>query len=186
MPRPSYKWIIADTHWFHDAICRDDFESRPTDHMEQLIDNCRKVIAPQDELIHLGDVIFYKADMLAELLDLIHCSCKTLVMGNHDKKSRHWYMSNGFDFVCDMFTLDDVIFTHRPLETVPAIHVVGQMPRPMLNVHGHWHGWLKRGDGIPDWYNLRRHYLVSLETNGYKPERLDLVRAQWQTLLNTP
>lgn len=168
--RPAYTWILSDTHWHHDAICRPDFESRPADHLEVTLANCRRLIAKQDELIHLGDVIFYKNERLKEYLGSIECLRKILVRGNHDKKSRHWYESNGFDFACDRIDLSNcqgitATLTHIPLPEVPPGHI---------NIHGHWHSMGER-TGYPYWWGRQTHYLVALEINGYKPERLDSI-----------
>ena len=51
-------WIIADTHFYHENIIK--FENRPLDNVEQIIANWNKVVADEDLVIHLGDVIFGK------------------------------------------------------------------------------------------------------------------------------
>lgn len=154
--RPAKTWLIADTHFYHDKIM--EYESRPADYVERIIANCRRLICPQDLLIHLGDVIFYKMTELKGILDSFPCR-KVLTRGNHDRKSDGWYMRNGFDFICDEFRSGEIRFTHIP--------VAGSAE---LNVHGHWH--TSRHREKPDWWTPATHRLVCLETNGYTPEEL--------------
>lgn len=163
MPRPAFTWVLTDTHWFHDAICKPDFENRPVDHMDRVVRACKHLVKPQDLLIHLGDVIFYRHEVLKPTLDSFPCR-KVLTMGNHDRKSRGWYLRNGFDFVCDAFILDDVCFQHIP----------SRDRRAPMTVHGHWHG----GREIPDWWSPERYRLISLEIDGYAPQRLERVLAR--------
>ena len=155
MPRPSIRWVISDTHFYHDAMV--ELCQRPVDFNERILKACRYVIAPQDLLIHLGDVIFYKYHTLKDLLDSIPCR-KVLTLGNHDRRGSGWYSRNGFDFVCDAFTLDDILFSHKPMPFDPQ--------QIRLNIHGHLHNTDHRAK--PDWYT-DRHHLISLEQTGYKP-----------------
>ena len=53
-----------------------------------------------------------------------------------------------------------VVFSHKPLED-------GLYD---LNIHGHLHEGL-----IPDYANNSKHYLISLELNGYKAESLNSI-----------
>jgi calcineurin-like phosphoesterase family protein len=156
MPRPVKTWVISDTHFHHDMLVR--VGMRPADHAEKLLANCRRLVAAQDTLIHLGDVIFYHYPRLPDLLRPIP-GRKVLVMGNHDRKSRNWYQRNGFDFVCDALVLGKVYLTHKPVATLP--------PGCLVNVHGHLH------DRVPPPFPHCR--LVALELNGYMPVELSEV-----------
>ena len=153
--RPPVTWLIADTHWYHAAIV--DMGARPADHMERTVAAMRRVIMPQDVLIHLGDVIFYQHSALKPIMDSV-AGRKVLVLGNHDNKSPNWYRNNGFDFVVETFALNGVLYTHRPCGQVPADHI---------NIHGHLHQGTHRK--YPDWYDRTVHRLLSLEDVGYQP-----------------
>lgn len=164
MPRPSITWVITDTHFHHDNIITAC--NRPVNHSELIIANCKHLCAPQDLLIHLGDVIFYDYPNLKYMLDKIDCK-KVLVLGNHDRKSKNWYRNNGFEFVCDSFTYDDIIFSHKPLEVFPS--------GVTFNVHGHWHNLLDQPDeelNLPKWWSPKTHYLLAIEHTNYKPIKL--------------
>ena len=168
MPRPSKTWVISDTHFYHEACV--EFCNRPVDFTEQTLKNMRRVIAAQDTLIHLGDVIFYRYSTLALMLARVPGK-KILVMGNHDRKSVGWYMSNGFDFAADMIVRDDVIFTHRPLRDFPS--------GVNINVHGHLHNTGHRP--TEEWYDPGgRHRLFVLEHH-YKPIELNSFLEQTKT-----
>ena len=163
MPRPAKTWVITDTHFFHEdiiAAC-----GRPLDFQQQILRNCRQLVAAQDTLIHLGDVIFYEYPRLPELLDFP--GRKILVQGNHDRKPRGWYERNGFDFACDALVLGDVLFSHQPRHLTPDIR---------WNLHGHWHNL---PNTLPDFYTTG-HQLLALEYTGYGPVELQDILPQAQ------
>lgn len=156
--RPAYTWLIADTHLNHDAIC--EYAGRPLDHGDRLRAACRRLIAAQDTLIHLGDVIFYHAETLADWLAGIPATIKILVRGNHDKShSDVWFQRAGFSTVCDGMIYKGCLLTHAP---------VRDMCFP-LNIHGHWHSM----PDVPEWYDLARYFRVSMEWQDYTPIRFD-------------
>lgn len=141
-------WVITDTHFYHAAmvyLCH-----RPDDFGEQIIANWKRLVQPEDTVIHLGDVAW--KDITINKLP----GRKILVRGNHDSKTDTWYMENGFDFVCNSFTLNrygvNALFTHKP----ELFHSYD------INICGHTHGLLKINSpcAILD---------LSLEKYGYKP-----------------
>ncbi len=98
----------------------------------------------------------------------INCFRKILVRGNHDSKTTAWYMSNGWDFVCDSFTLNyagkEILFTHEPVKDTSC-----------LNIHGHMHTVDRvREDKDYSWRD-ENHRLVSMEHQGYNPILLDKI-----------
>jgi len=127
-------YVIADTHFFHDNII--DYCKRPfkdsTQMNKTLITNWNSTVQKEDLVIVLGDIAFSRsAPQLAEILKSLN-GTKVLVRGNHDKRSRHWYLTNGFVFVCDSFTFNDIIFTHKPVSLDILVKFT-------LNIHGHIH-----------------------------------------------
>lgn len=144
-------WIISDTHFGHDKIY--DFAQRPKDFEQRIIKNWKKNIKENDLVIHLGDIAWKKSSYtIIKSLP----GRKILVRGNHDYNSLKWYMENGFDFACDRYemTIDGFhfVFTHIPLSSKSFAGV---------NVHGHLHNMKNN-------YNDNKHYLISLEKDGYK------------------
>lgn len=159
MPRPTIDWLITDTHWNHDFMVKC---GRPLDFGEQLIKNMRHLIAPHDTLYHLGDVIFYDYSFLKSIMDSIP-GRKILLMGNHDRKTKNWYVTRGgFQCAADMIVLDDIMLSHKPIERLPS--------GVRLNVHGHWHDVHRER---PEWYSETTHRLLSVEATKYKPVKLE-------------
>jgi len=161
MARVPIDWIITDTHFNHKYVVEEG--GRPLDHSEQLIQNCKRLIAAQDTTYHLGDVIFNRMSMLKEMLDVIP-GRKILVRGNHDHKTNGWYERNGFHFVADYITLGNVILSHKPLERFPD--------GAEYNIHGHQHNDAHRLAESSHYYDTRRHFKLALEDVGYKPVQM--------------
>lgn len=159
MPRPSIKWLITDTHFNHDAMVT--MCGRPPNFKDLIIKNLRHNLAEQDMLIHLGDVIFYQYDTLKEILDSIP-GTKILAMGNHDRRSAGWYMRHGFHFAAEMFQIDDIVFSHKPIYPLPS--------SVRLNIHGHWHNTMHHG--LPDFYDPNKYRLLAIENTNYMPVKL--------------
>jgi calcineurin-like phosphoesterase family protein len=143
--------VIADTHFGHRRLIEKGY--RPADFEDRIIDRWTQLVTAEDLVIHLGDLAFSRAATWSwSLLP----GRKVLVRGNHDNHSATWYMERGFAFACDMFELGKIIFTHAPLEVIPA-HV-------NFNLHGHLH----TGEHRP-FEPGPKHRLISLERSDYAP-----------------
>lgn len=131
-------WIIADTHFYHENIKR--YQGRPDNFNEQIISNWNKLVAYDDLVIHLGDVIFglNKEKTLPSLMATLPGK-KVLCRGNHDPQPSEWYMERGFDFVCDYYVYKDIALSHAPLTPLPPQSLVGDRRLVRLNIHGHFH-----------------------------------------------
>ena len=171
-------WLTTDTHLGHVNMVK--YCGRPPEHSEIILTNLREMLKAGDILIHLGDVCIgrdeYWNTYLQTLLPSIR---KILVRGNHDKKSDNWYLSHGWDFVCESFSDHYygryVTFSHEPIPNIQN-----------LNIHGHFHNNLeriKRREWIlPEeeernrvalaGFNLN-HRLLAIEFTDYKPVLLD-------------
>lgn len=160
MPRSPIYWVISDTHFYHPNII--NYENRPVGFEEKIIKNLQRLLVPQDTLIHLGDVIFYRYTELKSILDSFP-GRKILTLGNHDKRNPGWYMRNGFDFAADVIQMGKVIFSHKPLEFFPD--------NAEINVHGHLHSTGHRP--TESWWDPGgKHRLFILEHH-YRPIPLD-------------
>jgi len=154
-------YIITDTHFNHENIKKycyrpDDFEIQIQQSLERL--------TKEDTLIHLGDICMGK-DLECHEKYIIPLPCKKiLVKGNHDKKTKTWYLNYGWNEVHDSYivTMDDgkrILLSHEPIKNLENIS---------YNFHGHWHAKTKiEPERLPFPYT-KKHIRVSLEWNGYQ------------------
>lgn len=156
-------YLISDTHWFHDEMSKS--HSRPENFMDLTLMWWKNTIKETDIVFHLGDVILYRYNILKDILDQLPGE-KILVRGNHDKKSNHWYMNNGFSFSCELFAQGDILFTHERVK-------LGRNSPFNLNIHGHTHtnvyDFIQNFSSDQELY----HRLFSLEFEQYKPVNLE-------------
>jgi calcineurin-like phosphoesterase family protein len=146
--------------------------------MNLIVKNHKRLIAPQDILINLGDIIFYNSTNLAGYLKQLPCR-HILVRGNHDKKSDGWFINQGFSMVCEMLVMKGVLLSHHPVETP-------QLPKDIkLTINGHLHTHCPKGqvatriEGSPV-----VRYTMSLEYHNYTPINLNSLISQFVD--NTP
>ena len=165
-------YVIADTHFNHGNIikyCGRPFKNE-SDMNESLIRRWNGTVTNSDIVIHLGDFAFHKdSKAIANYCKRLN-GRKILVRGNHDRKSLSWYLNNGFDFVCDSFTIGDILFTHRP----QPIKRFLLMPYK-LNVHGHIHEKTILSKGLL--------HNVSVEVTDYYPINLDVILNKYKLKL---
>jgi len=163
-------YVISDSHLGHNKII--SLCGRPGN-FEQLIFDSFSEIEDNSLLIHLGDFCFKDLKNWHNLLKEFNFR-KVLVKGNHDQKSKMWYMENGWDLCVDMFAWrmngKRFLFSHKPL-------CIGENE---YNIHGHLHFPVSESEGFRfDGTDLRcltkHHYLVSSELLNYKPILLDKI-----------
>lgn len=158
--------IISDTHFGHKAL-KKRIGSRPSNFEEMIIRNWNRMVAPEDMIIHLGDLFIGNQSIWLETAAKLNGN-KILVKGNHDERSYSWYMNKGFNFCCESFTWNlfgyNIMFTHKPVAE-------GDFD---INIHGHLHDGRHR-----DMTTDERHILISLEKNGYQPQLLNTLVRKW-------
>lgn len=153
---PSRTFVTSDSHLGHSNILK--HTRRPADADERILSNWRRLIQPQDMVIHLGDVCWGKYK-LEEALPYLP-GHKILVRGNHDGKSTSYYLRCGFSGVFDALILNRIYLTHRPSPTLPEGCDV--------NIHGHLH------NSVPVDHKEYPHcQLYSLEYENYEPRLLE-------------
>ena len=82
-------------------------------------------------MIHLGDVFIGKKEGWFEILPHL-TGRKVLVVGNHDRHSCVWWMTQGgFDWACESMILRRAYLTHKPARELP--------PNADINIFGHLH-----------------------------------------------
>jgi len=140
------RWFTSDHHWGHRNILRYCAETRPFESVEemnaQLIHRWNERVAPDDEVILVGDV-FCSRRMTREervgILRMLH-GRKVLVRGNHDDHLDN-FTEAGFTGIHDHLVIDDgILVIHRAciLEHVQERGLARQL-NPHLVIHGHTH-----------------------------------------------
>lgn len=150
-------FLTTDTHFSHSKMV--DYCHRPIDYQEKLKKGL-DALKSTDTLYHLGDVCFGNHEEDHKRYIQTIKAKKILIRGNHDNKSDHWYLSHGWDFVCERLTNTyygvRVCFSHRPLPWDGDFDI---------NIHGHLHNLSHRPEERTNVLN----YLISLERMGYTP-----------------
>ena len=169
-------WLITDTHWNADFTREiPDITGvpvhrnfRPENYGELLVASCRKKMASQDILIHMGDVINDRPGELSDILSKIPSMTKILIRGNHDKKNDTWYLNKGFDLVCDQMVKENILLSHIPVPVPENIK---------YNIHGHFHDndlehCFRCEPYIREFYGPK-HKLLAMEYTNYSPVLFD-------------
>lgn len=161
-------WLISDTHFGHKNIVK--YCERPENHNELMVANWQKLVAPEDRIIHLGDVFMGKESK--EFASAIFPALpgeKSLILGNHDHETKKFYEGLGF-YVCEHYKvwvphdyakMGSVVMTHYPL--------CRDYPTWKVNIHGHIHNQ-GYAPGTP---RKRRYVNVSVEVTDYAPVLLE-------------
>lgn len=127
-------WVTSDTHWFHNAII--DFADRPMDHNELMVRNWRELVKPDDQILHLGDLVLGSTEKFDKIAPLL-TGRKYLKRGNHDHKKLAWYRKRGFLSADKTWPVVyrgfNIHFSH-----FPQPKIVKKDPMA-INVHGHIH-----------------------------------------------
>lgn len=164
-------WVLADPHFGHTKLVVDGF--RPKGYSDKILINLSRMLKPEDILICLGDVCFENSKMWHKRLSEIKCK-KWLLRGNHDSQTLTWYITHGWDFVADRFSMHmfskKILFSHKPKEDLLGNSFD-------INIHGHFHkfGLDRVKEMEPELYKILtpKHCLVSLEDSHYQPVTLE-------------
>lgn len=181
-----YDWIISDTHWNHVNIV--EYAGRPANHNELMQQNWRKLVRPDDTVLHLGDVLMGRKELWKTMPGWLPGKV-TVIEGNHDHYHKLEFMHDewgwrinaitGISFSSGPAILNlnyrdyDIIFTHEPFMSVQdsrstnnTDRVYSRLPEKTINVHGHIHE-------KPE-HDLQR-INVSVERIQYQPVNLKLL-----------
>jgi calcineurin-like phosphoesterase family protein len=129
-------YLLADTHFGHTNL----IESGEI--TEEQIGKCIEslnLIDPNDYLIHLGDVALSN-EIIWNTKFKHYPFRKTLIRGNHDTKGFFWYITHGWDMVCDSLTINkygyNLILTHTPKKHVKEgdVNICGHMHYKELHI----------------------------------------------------
>lgn len=164
------QWIITDTHFNHDNII--EYEIRPENFNELIIENWKSLVSDKDIIYHLGDVIFKRQGTLGEILEQLP-GRKILLRGNHDMNKTQWYINKGFESVQNyLITLDGFLLSHHPMN----FSEIDSEIEIKYNIHGHFHRKNRdeidrSAEGYP--FYSEKHLLLSIEEENYKPVLID-------------
>lgn len=123
-------WIATDLHLYNvENDPRHPFRTQRN--LGNLADNYGSDIQDDDLLIFLGDLYDPTTGDAEKVSSIIHNIKGTKIMcrGNHDTESKDFYRELGFDAVCDILRIHNLIFSHKPVRVNPD----------ELNIHGHLH-----------------------------------------------
>ena len=159
--------FTADTHFGHGGalgLYRRPFAS-VAEMDAALIDRWNRVVAPTDDLYHLGDfAVKQKPERIEALLKALH-GRKHLVTGNNDREPT--LQASGWASVQPYLELDAdgvrLVLCHYALRTWR------DMAKGAVNLHGHSHGRLKP---------LARQYDVGVDACDYQPVLLARLAAR--------
>lgn len=166
----SNTWLISDTHFNHAGILTfKDYDGnpvRPFDTVEQMndcmMDNWNDVVAPNDTIIHCGDVMFGidKVEWLEANFAKLPGK-KKLILGNHDNVK---YLLPFFKDIQLWYNYPSIVLTHMPLHSQTLSETMRWDGISPLNIHGHIHT-----NPSPD----GPYKCVCVEQTDYKPVNLD-------------
>lgn len=123
-------WIATDLHLYN--VENDHHHPYRTQrNLGNLADNYGSDIQNDDLLIFLGDLYDPATGDAEKVSSIIHNIKGTKIMcrGNHDTESKDFYRELGFDAVCDILRIHNLVFSHKPVRVNPD----------ELNIHGHLH-----------------------------------------------
>ena len=159
-------YIISDTHFNHNKPMI-EWCGRPENFNELLWKGLEQL--PSDcLLLHLGDICIGGDQEVHERLAKLPYK-KILVKGNHDSKSNAWYLSHGWDFVCeefkDTYFGKNILFSHMP-KVWDGIYDI--------DIHGHFHNSDHRIQE-PELFKIKNGYqkLYAPEYQHYLPVNLE-------------
>jgi calcineurin-like phosphoesterase family protein len=166
----SKTWLVSDTHFGHKGVCEflrsdDKTKLRPWDNPDEMDEAMIKmwndVVAPEDRVWHLGDVVINR-----KALKTIN-GRKKLIMGNHDIFRASEYLEY-FEDVKSFHKLDGYTLTHIPLHP----DSVGRWAKG--NIHGHLHSNnVMKIDQYNQLVRDERYICVCVEQIGFKPIDFD-------------
>lgn len=167
-------FVTSDLHFFHANII--ELCKRPFTNVEImnecLIENWNAKVEKDDLVIYCGDFALCAADNFDSVIHRLN-GRKVLVKGNHDSRSNKFYLDNNrFAFVCDYFSMKNILFTHRPIEYQS---ICDSKWTESINAHGHIHN--SRSEIIKKYeISDQKLFNVSCEVHDYFPITLEEIK----------
>jgi len=165
----SDTYIISDTHFGHKNIVR--YCSRPLNHEEVILHNWKMEVGANDEVLHLGDVMFAQVDDWVDALKDMPGRMK-LIKGNHDhsKTVKKMKKEVGVEVIkpfVQRFGDFNFLFSHHPGERVEEDWDI--------NIHGHIHNNPLNFEYPRKLDETKLYINVSVEVMAYRPVKLSTI-----------
>lgn len=128
------RFVIGDHHFGHANIIQ--YESRPFKDVREMdahmIQCWNGAVCSDDTVFVLGDFTFYPKDVTTKIMQQLR-GRKILILGNHDTRSRKFYLDAGFEQVIPYPIIVDGfwILSHE--------EVYLNVGMPYVNIHAHRH-----------------------------------------------
>lgn len=138
-----YFW--SDTHFFHKNICK--YSNRPFSSVEEmneiLIQNCNKIVKPNDEIYHLGDFAFASLEKIYDITKRLN-GIKRLILGNHDQEIwKNYNALIGAPYFSSIKHYDEINFNKQKIILFHyGMRVWSSSHHGSIQLHGHSHGSL--------------------------------------------
>lgn len=160
-------FYIADPHFGHNAAIR--LNNRPFETVEEMdntmLSNWRSIVRPDDEVYIVGDLIFRAKKLPEYYLDQL-TGRKHLILGNHDKWSKHVDLDKYFESISQIKEITDVdrhiVLCHYPMVEWPRSHYNSVL------VFGHIHN-RTAGDGFNYYLKHENMLNAGVDINHYCP-----------------
>ena len=168
-------YTLSDNHflyWKINEYCERGFASASLV-KKKMMNIWNGTVSEGDIVIYVGDFVFTKGES-SELIKMMTRlkGRKILVCGNHDRKTKNFYETNGIAFCCDkvmrIVQKQKILFVHKPQHIVPS-----DLENNNIIVHGHLHN-----KGCFQKYNEETGTLilnVSVEQINYTPLNLNKI-----------
>ena len=125
-------WVGTDWHlWSVNSVTDKRHQFRSISNLGRLSDAYAEDIQPDDIFIYLGDLCDPGVTDIKKLKAIVSSipGYKVLCKGNHDTQDDTFYKEIGFDVVCEICVIHNLVFSHKPV----------RVPMGYLNIHGHLH-----------------------------------------------
>lgn len=125
-------WVGTDWHlWSENSINDKRHEFKSISRLGKLSDRYAEDIQQDDIFIHLGDLCDPSVTDMKKLQAIVSSipGYKVLCKGNHDNQDDTFYKEIGFDEVCEICVIYNLVFSHKPV----------RVPPDYINIHGHLH-----------------------------------------------
>lgn len=125
-------WVGTDWHlWSVNSVTDKRHQFRSISNLGRLSDAYAEDIQSDDIFIYLGDLCDPGVTDIKKLKAIVSSipGYKVLCKGNHDTQDDTFYKEIGFDVVCEICVIHNLVFSHKPV----------RVPMGYLNIHGHLH-----------------------------------------------